>query len=88
MPCPKTSRWRRFAAVLAAVVLALSLASAASAQPKMDVDRGYNSEYIFGMSKGIAASTLHPAAKPLCFLVTVPLDLVTLPFTLVGGLFG
>ena len=26
---------------------------------------GYNSEYIFGMTKAILNSTLHPAAKPL-----------------------
>ena len=46
---------------------------------------GYNSEYIFGMTKGILNSTLHPALKPLTCLVTVPLDLVGLPFAALLG---
>ena len=50
-------------------------------------DDGYNSEYIFGMTKGVASSTLHPAIKPVCFIVTVPLDLVFLPFAAIGGFF-
>ncbi len=48
---------------------------------------GYNSEYIFGMTKAIVNSTLHPALKPLTCLITVPLDLVALPFAaLIGAL--
>jgi len=50
-------------------------------------DDGYNSEYIFGLTKGIASSTLHPAIKPICFVLTVPLDLVFLPFAAIGGFF-
>ena len=37
---------------------------------------GYNSEYIFGMTKAILNSTVHPALKPAVCIVTVPLDLV------------
>ena len=50
-------------------------------------DDGYNSDYIFGMTKGVASSTLHPAIKPMCFLVTIPLDIVFLPFAAIGGFF-
>ena len=46
---------------------------------------GYNSEYIFGMTKGILNSALHPAVKPMFSLVTVPLDLVFLPFAALLG---
>jgi hypothetical protein len=50
-------------------------------------DEGYNSAYIFGMTKGVSNSTLIPAMKPLFFLITIPLDLVTLPFAAIGGFF-
>lgn len=50
-------------------------------------DEGYNPAYIFGMTKGVANSTITPAIKPLFFLITVPLDIVTLPFSLIGGFF-
>ena len=46
---------------------------------------GYNSEYIFGMTKAVLNSTLHPALKPLTCLITVPLDLVGLPFAALLG---
>ena len=46
---------------------------------------GYNSEYIFGMTKAVLNSTLHPALKPAVSLVTVPLDLVFLPFAALLG---
>lgn len=48
----------------------------------------YNSGYIFSLTRGVAGSTLHPAAKAPMFLFTVPLDIVLLPATLIGGLFG
>ena len=50
-------------------------------------NEGYNSQYIFGMTKGVAGSTLNPGLKPLVFLFTVPLDIVTLPFTAIAGFF-
>lgn len=46
---------------------------------------GFNDEYIFGMTKAILNSTLHPAVKPLPCIVTVPLDLAFLPFALLLG---
>ena len=48
---------------------------------------GYNSEYLFGMTRAVAGSTMHPAVRILCFPVTVPLDLALLPFEFVGGFF-
>lgn len=48
----------------------------------------YNNSYIFGMSRGLADSTIHPAVKAPLFALTVPLDLVFLPFAVIGGFFG
>jgi hypothetical protein len=52
-----------------------------------DDDQGYDSSYLFGMTKGVADSTMTPAFKPLVFLLTVPLDIVLLPFAAIGGFF-
>jgi len=48
----------------------------------------YNSDYLFGMTRGVTDSTMHPAAKLPLLVLTVPLDLVLLPFAAIGGLFG
>lgn len=48
----------------------------------------YNASYIFGMTRSVAASTMIPAAKVPLFVLTVPLDIVFLPFAAIGGLFG
>jgi hypothetical protein len=50
-------------------------------------DDGYNSQYLFGMTRGVAGSAVTPAVKPLLFLFTVPLDIVLLPFAAIGGCF-
>lgn len=59
------------------------------AYDKLDVEdrQGYNSEYIFGMTKGIMKSTLVPALKPFFLIFTVPLDLAFLPFAAIAGFF-
>jgi hypothetical protein len=59
------------------------------AYDKLDVEdrQGYNSEYIFGMTKGVMKSTLVPALKPLILIFTVPLDLAFLPFAAIAGFF-
>jgi hypothetical protein len=58
-------------------------------QPPPPEERSwYNSSYIFGMTRGVAGSTMVPAAKVPLFVLTVPLDLVFLPFAAIGGLFG
>jgi hypothetical protein len=48
----------------------------------------YNSSYIFAVTRSVNDSTLVPAAKVPLYLLTVPLDLVLLPFATIGGLFG
>ncbi len=48
----------------------------------------FNDSYVFGLTRGVAESTMHPAAKVLLFPVTVPLDIVLLPFAFIGGTFG
>lgn len=50
--------------------------------------RGYNSDYLFGLSRSLGRSTIVPAAKAPLFLFTVPLDIVFLPFAAIGGFFG
>jgi hypothetical protein len=48
----------------------------------------YNSGYLFGMTRGVAQSTLVPGLKVPLFVITVPLDIVFLPFAAIGGFFG
>jgi hypothetical protein len=48
----------------------------------------YNDAYLFGMTRGVANSTLVPGVKAPLFLLTVPLDIVLLPFTAIAGCFG
>lgn len=58
-------------------------------QPAPVEEKGwYNDSYIFGMTKGVAESTIHPAVKVPLFVLTVPLDLVFLPIAAIGGMFG
>ncbi|MBK7972374.1 MAG: hypothetical protein IPK07_03520 [Deltaproteobacteria bacterium] len=49
---------------------------------------GYNGEYIFALTRGLANSTMHPAGKVPLFIFTLPLDVVFLPFAAIAGLFG
>lgn len=48
----------------------------------------YNSDYIFGLTKSVADSTMATPVKVLLFPLTIPLDLVFLPFAAIGGTFG
>ena len=48
----------------------------------------WNGDYVFGMSRSLARSTIVPAAKAPLFLFTIPLDVVFMPFALIGGFFG
>ncbi len=48
----------------------------------------YNDTYIFAITRCVANSTLAPAAQAPLYLLTVPVDLVLLPFAAIGGLFG
>lgn len=47
----------------------------------------YDSRYLFALTRGVADSTLVPAAKAPLFLFTLPLDVVLLPFAAIAGLF-
>ena len=49
---------------------------------------GYNTDYFFALSRGLADSTLHPAAKVPCFVVTIPIDLALVPVAAIAGFFG
>ncbi len=53
-------------------------------QPKSS----YNNAYIFAATRGVADSAMMPVAKAPLFLLTVPLDIVLLPFAVIGGFFG
>ncbi|HVM95343.1 MAG TPA: hypothetical protein VMT89_03085 [Candidatus Acidoferrales bacterium] len=58
-------------------------------QPVPPEQKGwYNGSYIFGITRTVAASTMVPAVKVLLFPLTVPLDIVFLPFAAIGGCFG
>ena len=46
---------------------------------------GFNSDYIFSMSKAVMQSTLEPALKPAALLFTVPVDCALLPFGVIAG---
>ena len=48
----------------------------------------YNGSYIFGITRSVASSPMSPAGKVPLFVLTVPLDIVCLPFAVIGGLFG
>lgn len=48
----------------------------------------YNSDYIFAVSRALRDSTLPPAGKVPLFVLTIPLDTVLLPFSLLAGLLG
>ena len=50
-------------------------------------DTGYNTDYLFAMTRAVASGPVTPAIKPLLFLLTVPLDIITLPFTAIAGFF-
>jgi hypothetical protein len=50
--------------------------------------QGYNSDYLFGITRAVVHSTIVPAGKVPLFLLTVPLDIVFLPFAAIGGFFG
>ena len=61
--------------------------TAVEAAVQLEERQGYNSDYIFGMSRGLANSTMTPALKPLFFVFTIPLDIAFLPFAAIGGFF-
>ncbi len=47
----------------------------------------YNGDYLFAMSRGVANSTIHPAGKLPLLVLTIPFDIVFLPFAAIAGFF-
>lgn len=90
--------WAQPAGVTSAADQPVQIAQAGGTEPRelepryqpapVQEQSSYNDSYIFGMTRGVAESTMHPAAKVPLFVLTVPLDLVFLPFAALGGLFG
>ena len=56
--------------------------------PSTEPEPSYNDAYLFGMTRAVANSTIHPGAKVPLFVLTVPFDIVFLPFAAIGGFFG
>ena len=92
--------WRSMALQSAAEQSAIVVAQAGGTEPRELDPRykpvppvppeersSYNSDYVFGMTRSVADSTMHPVGKILLFPLTVPLDLVFFPFALIGGFF-
>jgi len=55
--------------------------------PQMQDRSGYNSRYIFSMTKAVADAPWSTAVKPPVMLFTIPVDLILLPITLIAGFF-
>ena len=47
----------------------------------------YNTDYLFGMTRSVTNSTIHPGAQIPLLVLTIPLDIATLPFAAIGGFF-
>jgi hypothetical protein len=48
----------------------------------------YNTDYLMGMTRGVANSSIVPAGRVPLYVLTIPLDIVFLPFSLIAGFFG
>jgi len=48
----------------------------------------YNTEYIFGVTRGLKDQSIPPLCEGVAWIVTVPFDIANLPFTALAGLFG
>lgn len=59
------------------------------AESSSDVEdySGYSWRYYFALTRGVSRSTLVTPLKPPLFIFTIPLDLVFLPFSAIGGFF-
>lgn len=58
-------------------------------QPREPLEKPwYNSDYLFGMTRAVTGSTIHTGAQIPLLVLTVPFDILFLPFAAIGGLFG
>ena len=48
----------------------------------------YNTEYIFGVTRGLKNENIPPMCERAAWILTVPFDIANLPFTALAGLFG
>ena len=48
----------------------------------------YNTEYLFGVTRGLGDQVIPPWCERATWIVTVPFDIVNLPFAALAGLFG
>jgi hypothetical protein len=48
----------------------------------------YNTEYIFGVTRGLKNENIPTMCERAAWIVTVPFDIANLPFTALAGLFG
>lgn len=76
----------------AAPLVQLAQSSGRELQPRYEPAEpkpasSYNDEYIFGITRGVADSTMHPALKIFIFPLTVPFDIVFFPFEVMAGFF-
>lgn len=59
-----------------------------TASPAQLEDRsGYDSSYLFSLSRSLADSTVVTPLKPPLFIFTIPLDIALLPFAAMAGFF-
>lgn len=49
---------------------------------------GYDASYLFGLTRSVARSTIAVPGKVPLFVLTIPLDIVLLPFAAIGGFFS
>ena len=89
---PRTER-RTLLRLTAIPLLALTLMTTVPPSPAYadhyDNHRrdGYNDEYIFAATRGVAAMDVSPALKVPLFPLTIVLDLVALPVEAIAGFF-
>ena len=48
----------------------------------------YNTEYLFGVTRGLKDQNIPPYCEKTAWILTVPFDIANLPFTALAGLFG
>ena len=48
----------------------------------------YNTDYLFGVTRGLKDQVIPPWCEGAAWVVTVPFDIANLPFTALAGLFG
>lgn len=79
--------WVRILLVAVCLVAAPNLSAVHAGDRVTEGQGGYNNEYIFAATRGLADSSCHPGWKVMATPVTLVADVVFLPFALVMGFF-